>query len=401
VTQADDSRLRSPKEAKPARRDWIVLPLISLLTISIMAGSLELIGRRTFRTSNTSVASCIDRDPSAGSEGIPNSVCWEKGAESQLVEYGFNGCGHRAGMDCGPKVPGTYRIVMTGSSVAGGYMVRWERTFAALLPSELSRQTGRKIELYNEGMQFKTPRFVALRYKEVLAAQPDAILWILTPRDFEDIVQGPRVATAPGIQHPVRYRLKQALAKKSVSDAISDVLSSIREGLGNRWMDTASGILVRSCLYQNRSEYVSLYLRGGLQAEFLRERSDPEWQDLLQRFDRYAAEFGGAARAAGVPLLVVLVPNRVQAAMIAMGEWQEGYDPYKLGEELRDIVTSHGGTYIDILPDYREIVEPEQAYFPVDGHPNERGHAIISELLAKAIARSVFPPLRVAAQQSR
>src|SRR6202035_2849097 len=89
-------------------------------------------------------------DPTTGAHGLPNVVCREKLSEVKQTEYRFNSCGHRAGMECGPKPPGTYRIVMTGSSFGFGLGVEREETFAALLPRELSQQTGRKIELYNE-----------------------------------------------------------------------------------------------------------------------------------------------------------------------------------------------------------------------------------------------------------
>ena len=57
---------------------------------------------------------------------------------------------------------------------------------------------------------------------------------------------------------------------------------------------------------------------------------------------------------AGIPLVAVLVPDRTQAAMISMmDECPKGFDPYKLGNELRSIIVSHGGTYIDILPEFR------------------------------------------------
>jgi hypothetical protein len=122
----------------------------------------------------------------------------------------------------------------------------------------------------------------------------------------------------------------------------------------------------------------------------------------LHEFDYYVGEIEARARAAGVPLVVVLVPDRAQAAMISMGEWPAGYDPYKLGEEVRTIVVSHGGTYIDILPDFRNIPNPEQYYLPVDGHPNAEGHAIIAGLLARELTSGAIPELRVhpPAQQS-
>jgi len=99
-----------------------------------------------------------------------------------------------------------------------------------------------------------------------------------------------------------------------------------------------------------------------------------------------------------VPLVVVLVPNRPQAAMISMGEWPAGYDPYKLDDELRSIVTSHGGTYIDILPEYRNMPNPEQHYFPVEGHLDADGHGIVSEILARELTSGAIPALKVAAQ---
>ena len=77
--------------------------------------------------------------------------------------------------------------------------------------------------------------------------------------------------------------------------------------------------------------------------------------------------------------------------MISLGKWPAGYDPYKLGEEVRAIVTSHGGAYIDILPDFRTVPDPEQYYYPIDNHPDARGHAIIADMLAKELTSGAVP----------
>jgi hypothetical protein len=82
--------------------------------------------------------------------------------------------------------------------------------------------------------------------------------------------------------------------------------------------------------------------------------------------------------------------------MISMGEWPAGYDPYKLDEELRSIITSHGGIYIDILPDLRNIPNPEQHYFPVDNHPDADGDAMISGMLAKELTGGAIPARKAA-----
>jgi hypothetical protein len=156
--------------------------------------------------------------------------------------------------------------------------------------------------------------------------------------------------------------------------------------------------MIQHYLFQSQSEYVKLYLERGEQSGFLRAAPDAYWQYRLKRFDNYAADIEGQAKVAGVPIIVVLAPNRAQAAMISMGQWPAGYDPYKLGAELRAIVTSHGGIYIDILPDFRTIPNPEQYYYSIDIHPNAAGHAILTGIFARELTSGAVPALRASSQ---
>src|SRR5258708_4677541 len=157
------------KEERIARRDWILLPLLSLLTISIVAGSTELIARRMFSDSKSLLANCmVLDDPNTGPRAIPNSVCWEKAPESPLTEYRFNSCGHRTAVECRSKPPGTYRIVTVGSSHVLGEHVQAKETFAALLPLELSTRTGRRVEVYDDGIGWGFPSTINLRFNEIL-----------------------------------------------------------------------------------------------------------------------------------------------------------------------------------------------------------------------------------------
>jgi hypothetical protein len=100
------------------------------------------------------------------------------------------------------------------------------------------------------------------------------------------------------------------------------------------------------------------------------------------------------ANDAGVPLVAVFVPNRVQAAMISKGDWPAGYDPFKLENEVRNNVVSDGGQFIDILPDYRDIPSPERNFFPVDGHPDADGQATIFRFLIKELTNGPVPELK-------
>jgi hypothetical protein len=394
---------RSGREEKLPRRDWIALPAIVVLTVCLLSGATEWIARRTFGTGIGSMTQCAELpDYSKGARIAPSTVCWGKLAEGRLTEYRFNSCGDRAGMECGPKPPGAYRIVLVGYSMALGRYVSREDTFAALLPLELSRLAGRNVEVYNEGIMWGFLNSVNMRFDDALAAKPDMILWALTPIDFkypafvsnEAVWHGtdqpdalPDSAGKPGSIARFWYRLKAALATGSIP-------IFAREHF-NR---TQTAILLRHFLYTSQSLYVQSFLMGGEEAEFLRTAPSAEWQVKLIQFDNDAANAAARSRAAGVPFAAVLVPNRAQAAMISMGEWPVGYDPYRLDSELRSSITGHGGIYIDILPGFRAIPNPEQYYFPVDGHPNAEGHKIISALLARELTSGAVPALRVATQ---
>jgi hypothetical protein len=395
MTQSDAAGTSAEKEAKLPRRDWILLPLLCLLTICGIAASVELIAERLFAESKTGLAHCLVlNDASTGVRGIPNCSCREKIAEAKWVDYRLNSSGYRSDIEFGPKQPGTYRIVMNGASVALGERVQREESFAALLPAELSRLTGRKIELYNEAMGFGFTHNTALRFNDVLDAQPDMVLWIVTPIDVEsgafrippaDFDIGLKPKTLMG---RLRKRWEIEFGSKSISDAVSGV-----------FLRTSTALMLRHYIYQSQSTYLKAYLLQGDQtAGFLKAQPSALWQKRLQQVDADAADMEGRAKAAGVPFVSVLLPLDAQAAMISSGEWPQGYDPYKLDDEMRSIITSHGGIYADILPGFRDIRNPGQYFMPVDGHINPGGHELVTRLLAKTLTNGAVPALRVDAQ---
>jgi hypothetical protein len=382
-------------DSKLSRRDWILLPLLGLLTIGFLAGATELAARRIFNASNSILASCmVLDDPTTGARAIPNSVCYEKVPEGSPIQYAFNSCGHRAGMECGPKPPGTYRIVTTGSSFTLGEQVAREDSFAALLPSEILRKTGQKVEVYNEGMGWGFSHSVALRFNKTLAAQPDIILWVLTPADIEGAAE---VSFQPKVEAQRRsmsllarawYYAKNDFASQSAAEALSELVGRTR-----------TATLLRHYLFQSPSLYMNSYLLiGDMDGGFLKTGWSDDWKRHLRQFEADDIQNSARAKAAHVPLVVTLVPSRGQAAMISMGKWPKDFDPYKLDRDLRAIVESHGGIYIDILPDFENVVNAGQYYYPVDTHPTAAGHALIARLLAKELTSGAVPGLHSGSQ---
>jgi hypothetical protein len=398
MSQSTTSGSGKTEDARLPRRDWIVLPLLSLLTIGVLLASTELIAQRMFPRSKTVGEDCMMfNDPSTGVRGIPNSVCWEKPAEGELAEYRLNNSGYRSDVEFGPKPEGTYRIVMLGTSFAAGMRVPEEKTFAALLPKELSWRTGRNVELYNEGNPYRYADAIALNFNEVLKFTPDMILWIVTRGDIKDSHTLPKglvddhtawSSSSQSLWARALRRVNMEFGSKSFTAATAEIF---------RHSQTA--FLLRHFLLKSQSQYVKSYLAAADdEMGYLRASPSAEWQSWLRQFELEAADIGRQANAAGVPLVAVFLARAPHAAMISMGEWPADIDPYKLDDELRSIIVSHGGIYIDILPDFRNIPNPEQGYFGVEGHPNADGHATISRLLAKELTGGAIPELKAANQ---
>jgi hypothetical protein len=379
------------RRSKLSRRDWILLPTLSFLTILIIVVSTELLARRAFGVSKTSLESCLILDDAAnGVRGIPNSVCSEKNPDTELVEYKFDCAGYRTGKECGSKSPGVYSIALIGSSIAMGETVPIEKTFATLLPLELSRRVGREVDLYNYAMAFGFPRNTILRFNDVLAARPNLILWVVSSIDVK----------LAGFSHQEFLQNSNS----SRSGRIASLKNAIKDKIGGNPLAASKNLLVYFLQkYKSQDDYIRSYLAisNGAEGDWdagpsaLRSELSQEWKDRIKQFDGYAAEITARAKTAGVPIVVVMVPTGAQAAMISMDNWPKGFDPFTIDKELSTIISEHGGTYVDVLPVFRVTSHPQRHFYPINGHPDSDAHAMIAEFLAKELTGGAVPELMI------
>jgi hypothetical protein len=362
--------------AKLPVRDWFILPFLSLMTIAVIGITTEVVAHFMFPKTTTEITDCLIYDSATGVRGKPNSTCLEKLPDTPLTEYKFNSCGHRSQFQCAYKPPGTYRIVLTGSSIAMGARVAQDKTFAALLPNQLTRLVGRPIQIYNEGMSYGTPHDVLLRFPEILAAKPDMILWVLTSRDVE-----------------LSSELLPSKDEAKPRSLVQSIIASAK--------DSRSAVLLAYYIYKSPTSYAKLHIVGSNAPSYLRVNDNPVWDSHLKEFDGYAAQIEDKASEAHIPFVAVFVPSRVHAAILSMKERPAGLDPYKLDEEVRKVIERHGGVYIDILHDYSEVPGSEEHYYPTDGHPDADGQAMISAFLARRLTAGSVPQLALHEEASR
>ncbi len=396
-------------QAKLPRRDWVLLPLIGLLTILFLAGSTEAVARLMFTESSTDKEGCIVRnDPSTGWRGQPNCVNFGNGYEGELAEFRFNSSGFRNDFEFAPKQPGTYRIVMLGSSAVEGGGVKEEHTIAALLPAELSAKTGQRVEIYNEGIEGwgGTPRNIASRFSKTLSVQPDLVLWILTSWDIRNaagIMPHDEILPDETRLYPdTRARAPGAPTDSSGNGRIlivaAHTLRSIRGFVNDAWHNSRSDLMLVHFMVEveSQNQFVKSQNLSRQDAQYLGAQPSEKRLQHLQELDSYVAEIHRQASDAGVPVAAVFWPNATYAAALSLGEWPAGIDPYSLDNELRAVFVNRGVIYIDVLPDYRGILNPQSGYLPYDGHPNADGNITFSALLAKELTSGAVPALEAA-----
>jgi len=104
-------------------------------------------------------------------------------------------------------------------------------------------------------------------------------------------------------------------------------------------------------------------------------------------------------RAAGVPLIIVPVPSRVEAALLSSPQLPPQVDPYAFGREIEAIASKHGAGYLDLMKPISDIPNAENLYYTVDGHVAADGHKVIAEELVRKLLDGSVPAFSRCAQR--
>ena len=350
--------------------DWILLPLIGAITIGVLGGGARLVADRETAHAKQVVGTCIQQSGSGPRHGVPNSVCIEKSSSGQMVEYRFNSCGDRTPFDCGPKPEGVYRVVLIGSSIPMGWDVSEPDSLAERLLADLSQSTHRRIEVYNSAMEGSggSPDTIANRMPRIMALKPDLILWVISSWDID----------------PAKIKAQDKGAQGSLAGSriLGRVLGKFR---------IAS--ILTEFLFRSQSVYMAAYLRNIRDTAQINENSNNAEDERMRVFDSDVKTIVDGARSAGVPVVATFLPNRAEADLLAMSPRPAGIDPDRLNEEVRTLMVSDGATYVDAVTDLQRTPNLDGLYDQLGFHLNTEGHAVLTRILATALAGGAVPAL--------
>ena len=362
-------------EGKLPARDFFLIPLLSVATVVAMFAGSEIVARKVF-VSGGNDPCWVGYDPRLGSADKPNCTARIKVFESPWVEHSFNECGYRTPESCGPKRAGTLRVALMGASVAEGYLIPYNDTFAAQASRLLSEQSGRKVEIQNLAVEGCGPLFVCRRIGEALHLKPDLVLWILSPYDLEQDIDPDLLAR--------RDDLDPIAAAKTPQAPVS-VLKRLQRAVA----DSRTLFAAQHLAFQNQDLYVKLYLMQAERSGFLTKPLPPKWLKRLADTDVLVGAMAEKTRRAGVPFAVAVAPQRAQAALASMRVRPPHVDPYLFEKAIEDIALRHNVTPVPVLSEFGSLPNPEKLYYPVDGHLSGDGQTVLARALVRGLVKDI------------
>jgi hypothetical protein len=227
--------------------------------------------------------------------------------------------------------------------------VPYEDTFAALLPTELSQATGRKVDMQN--LPTGSPYFTHREFQDALALKPDTILWVLTSNDMNSVISFRFPTRAPSLLDRIRKNLR-------------------------------SPILLENLMLQSPAQTVMQYAKGTVNESVMVNPSSA-WQAQLKELDAMIGDLAVQAEGNGAKLVLAYIPERPVAIMLTMHEHPAGMDPWKPGRDVEAMARRHGATYVDLESALSRFTAPGTLYYPVEGHLNAKGQAFFAPYLVQ------------------
>ena len=376
MSQSNVPATENMQEAKLPRRDWIILPLLSLLTIAVLLLAAEGAARYFFVSVRDD--SCEIDDSTISFRFRPTCTSHSKSAEGPWMESQFNDCGYRTRESCGPKPPNTTRISLLGASSAEGYLVAYDETFAARAAKQLTIELGRQVEIQNLGREQCFPICIFHRVDEALALKSDLLLIAVAPLEFDRMDP----SDVKDRYKPMLSGLDQAQLRKGI-DPNKKALTPVEDFVRH----SRAGLAALHFLFQNPATFERMYMLSGEHANYLRTPFSPAWEKRMEAFDLLLGEMAQKARDANVPIVLVEDPSFAQVSLVSMSNVPPGLDPYAFNERLREIAERHGIQFIDGLDAFRYGPAANQLFYVVDGHMNGKGCAMLGNAIAEQLMK--------------
>ncbi len=364
---------------------WLVNTLLVCGSLLFFLAVLEGAARLVWPATDT--GSCFEPDARVLYRPRPHCERTFKPAESPLtVRLRYNACRVRAGNDrsCDPPGTGVVRIVGLGDSFTEAAVAPFPDTYLEVARRDLAHTLSDSVEMLNLGVGGYDLLQEADRLDEALTFAPDLVTVGLLPNDLFDDLSEEAIRVRRGMVHALGPR---TVAEYRNGTASSGVAATIRKIPGYSRL----ALMIQHALFASTRLYLTLYRARGEDAAYLAPALGPAWQRRLRDAARLLAGMQRRASGAGTTLVVVFIPQRIQAVLLEQKPPAD-LNPRTLGRRLHAICDTLGIPFIDFTEALETHPAPADLYFPVDGHLTVEGQRLLGRHLASSLlARGLIP----------
>ena len=242
-----------------------------------------------------------------------------------------------------------------------GLYVPDDRLFSARSAPALQQILGRPVQFENLGGIGPDFRFQYRFANEIKNLQADGVFFIVVPFDLKRLDDTPLWAQ----QRTHKGR-----------PWFFDLSNLAYFGRSSRAFFVAQHFMLRDEDFAIRA-----FLMKGDPDDFAHVPETPVAEKRLERLGILVQRLSSELRDRGIPLYVIPMPSRLQAALIGRRTALPGVDPLAFPRRVAEIAHGAGAKCIDVIPEFEQTAHPERAFYAVDGHLNAFGN----ELLARAV----------------
>jgi hypothetical protein len=355
-TSQTASRWRLP------RRDYILLPLIFPGTILVLLAGGEITARLLALKAQDDAGEPCGYATPAGERYHAGCTSWTKEWEGPWTSQHFNEYGYRTAESCALRPPGSLRVAVVGSSAARGVLVNYPDSFAARASAFLSDRCGGWVDFQNLGTVPPDVDRIDQRIPEALALKLAAIVMTIGPYDLIHLKDPPPSAT--GQEPQKRLNLRSAV-------------TMLRE--------SRRFLLTQHYLYRDPAFQIRAFLLNGDPADYVRRPLSPLWHQRVEDLGDLLRRITAETSPAGVPVALVYVPERAQAAMAAMKSEPPGVDPFVLTAALDDVARRNEVRFLDGTPAFADAPDFYSLYYLTEGHLRDGGHAALASVVEQGL----------------
>jgi len=355
-----------------ARRDYYLLPLLSLATILFLFAAAEVSAR--IRYPEKEYEECRVQGATDPRRAKPNCTVNAKVAEGPWVTYSMNECGYRTPDSCGPKPANTLRIALLGASMTMGKNVPLDQTWGERLARRMAQISGHPVQVENLGWELLSPLHCYRQIGKVISLQPDLVIYAVNPFDLN------RGIDRRQLEHrndPVLPPIQEAALPKDDGVTLRNTLKAIQNSLA----DSTAFTMAQHFLFSNPDTFLRIYLADGDRADYVRQPFTPGWKSRFSDFSLILDDMAARLHKAGIPLVLVSLPARCQVVMVMDGHYPPGTDPYAFDRELQRASARAGIPFLPTLDAFARKPNGDKLFYVVDQHITGAGDQVIANVI--------------------